>query len=245
MRARGVRWFSITDHDSLGAYSDEATAALGELRLIAGLEINSTYKENDVHVLGYGVSLDAQVLTDLIDRNKHARVMRIEQMVEQLRGAGFDISLDRVLAEAGEGASLGRPHVAKALVRAGAVADVNAAFKRVLARGGAGYVPSLHVTPHEAIDVVAAAGGVPVLAHPGRLKDESIVDELAEAGLVGLEVYHPSHSGSQRARFREKAEALGLVVTGGSDFHDSRYSPDGVGMDVSEAELEPFLDLVG
>jgi predicted metal-dependent phosphoesterase TrpH len=244
MSARRVEIFSITDHDAVGAYEEIAAADLNGAKLVTGIEINSTYKENEVHVLGYGFDREAPALAALIDRNRAARRRRIEAMVERLRAAGYDIDVDAVLAEAADDAALGRPHVAKALVRMGAVPDVASAFKQMLSRRGAGYVPSTHVTPQEAIDAIASAGGVPVLAHPGRLHDTSIVDELAECGLVGLEAFHPSHDARTRSTMLEKAKAFGLVVTAGSDFHDPVHNPEGVGMTVDDAVIRPFLDLV-
>jgi predicted metal-dependent phosphoesterase TrpH len=124
------------------------------------------------------------------------------------------------------------------------VRDVETAFRDLLSRGKPGYAPSHHITPLEAIDVVVASGGVPVLAHPGRLKDDAIVDDLAERGLVGLEVFYPTHTTQQVAYYREKATRLGLVITAGSDFHDERWNGRGVGMDVDEHDLRPFLELV-
>ncbi|MBC5811060.1 MAG: hypothetical protein GIW95_09480, partial [Candidatus Eremiobacteraeota bacterium] len=160
---------------------------------------------------------------------------------------GYEITFDRVLAEASGGSvapPLGRPHVAKALVRMGAVSDVATVFQTLLTHGKPGYVPSHHVRPHDAVATIAKAGGVPVLAHPGRLKDESLIEELAEAGIVGLEVFYPTHSASQISHYRETAARLGLVMTAGSDFHDARWNVRGVGMEVEEDDIRPFLDLV-
>jgi hypothetical protein len=124
------------------------------------------------------------------------------------------------------------------------IPDVKAAFDRLLSRGMPGYAPSHHITPLEAIEVVRRSGGVPVLAHPGRLKDQTILDELAERGLAGLEVFYPTHTAQQRAHYRAKASRYGLVMSGGSDFHDARWNASGVGVDVDEADIRPFLDLV-
>ena len=212
--------------------------------LVPGIEINTTYKGNEVHVLGYGLPLDDSPVRRLIDRNRNSRRDRAAQMIAQLRGAGYDITLDQVRAEATEDdPALGRPHVARALVKAGLIRDVDACFRTVLGRGGVGYVPQTYTTPQEAVDVIAQSGGVPVLAHPGRLKDQSIVDELAEYGVVGLEVFYPTHSSTQVAYYREVAERYGLVMTAGADFHDIRWHPAGVGMDVDRDDIEDFLDL--
>ncbi len=240
MAKRGVSIFSITDHDTLRAYDGlEVRGA----RLVPGIEINTTWRGNDVHILGYGLPLGPSPLVATLAFNRSARQERMSRMVGQLRAAGFDITEADVLTEVGGGHTIGRPHVAKALVRAGLVADVNTAFRTLLGSSGPGYVPSLHITPHEAIDVIRRSGGVPVLAHPSRLKDESIIDELA-GELVGLEVFYSSHSPSQVAHYRAGAARLGLVMTAGSDFHDPRWNVRGVGMDVDEDDLRPFLELV-
>ncbi len=241
MRKRGVGIFSITDHDTLRAY-DGLDA--GAARIVPGIEINTTWRGNDVHVLGYGLPLGPSPLVATLEHNRSARRERMRRMVTQLRGAGYDISEEQVLAESGHGHAVGRPHVAKALVRSGLVRDIDTAFRTLLGAGGAGYVPSLHITPHAAIEVIARSGGVPVLAHPGRLKDESIVDDLAAAGLIGLEVFYATHTPSQTAHYRALAARLGLVMTAGSDFHDSRWNGRGVGMDVDEDDVRSFLELV-
>ncbi len=111
-------------------------------------------------------------------------------------------------------------------------------------RGKPGYQPSNYITPAQAIAVIRESGGVPVLAHPGRLKDDAIIEELAAQGLVGLEVFYPTHDPSQTAMYRERARRNGLVMTGGSDFHDARWNARGVGMEIEAADIEPFLALV-
>lgn len=242
MRERGVSVFSITDHDTLAAYGkfhppERAT-------VITGIEINTTWEDGEVHVLGYRLPLGASPLSAVLANNRTARRARVGRIVAQLREAGHDISMEDVHAEAMEGASLGRPHVGKALIRRGIAADIETAFRRFLRRGTPGYVPSTHITPHEAIDVIVASGGVPVLAHPGRLRDYGVIDELAERGLRGLEVFYPTHEPMQVQYFRDAARRLGLVMSGGSDFHDIRYHKRGVGVEIDERDIRPFLDAV-
>lgn len=242
MAERGVRVFSVTDHDTLAAYGQFTPPPT--VRVICGIEINTTYRDSEVHILGYRLPLGASPLTKVLERNRAARRVRVGRIVEQLRDAGHDITLAHVHAEAKDDASLGRPHVGKALVRLGIARDIETAFRSFLRRGTPGYVPSTHITPHEALDVIAASGGVAVLAHPGRLKDYAILDELAERGLQGLEVFYPTHEPMQVQYFRDRAQRYGLVMTAGSDFHDIRYHRAGVGTEVAEADIRPFLDLV-
>lgn len=242
MQERGVRYFSITDHDSINAYGQFAVPA--HMRAVSGIEINTTFRDGEVHILGYRLPLGESPLTAVLEENRAARRARVGRIVAQLRDAGYDITMDDVHAEASEGASLGRPHVGKALIRLGIASDIETAFRSFLKRGTPGYVPSTHITPHRAIEVILACDGVPVLAHPGRLKDYGIIEELAEQGLQGLEVFYPSHEPMQTQYFRDEARRLNLVMTAGSDFHDIRYHKRGVGMEVDEADITPFLTLV-
>ncbi len=242
MGERGVEIFSISDHDTLAAYGafDPPPGA----RVITGIEINTTWRENEVHVLGYGVPLGPSPINELLEYNQKQRRLRAETMVERLQQAGYGITLDDVLQESGGALAIGRPHVAKALVRLGIVESVDAAFREALKRGKPGYVPQIYTTPEHAIETIAAAGGIPVLAHPGRLKDRILIDELAQRGLRGLEVYYPLHDADDTREFRETAKRYGLVMTGGMDFHDIRYHTGGVGIEVDPADIAGFLDLV-
>lgn len=241
MRARGVSWFSITDHDTTRAYA--AVDAPGQ-HVIPGIEINTTWRGSDVHILGYRIPTGPSPLEDVLESNRRSRRARIDTIVAGLNQAGYPITVEHVLAESNGGHALGRPHVAKALIRAGLISDVNAAFRELLSAGRPGYAPSHHITPLEAIAVVLAGGGFPVLAHPGRLKDETVIELLVEHGLAGIEVFYMTHTTDQVARYRAVAARYGLVMTAGSDFHDDRYNTRGVGMDVDEADIRPFLEAV-
>ena len=244
MRKRGVEIFSITDHDALGAYA-KIGDRVGTAHVVPGIELNTTYKGNEVHVLGYGFPHDSPVVEEAIGANRRERAQRADTMVAQLRQAGYDLDIDAVRAEAAHGGTaLGRPHVARALIRAGFAKDIDTAFREMLVPGKPGYVPQLYMLPHQAVELIASAGGVPVLAHPGRLKDERIIEELVNAGLVGLEVFYGTHDANQTAHYRDVATEFGLVMTAGSDFHDPVYNQRGVGMDVDRADIAAFLDLV-
>lgn len=242
MHERGVRVFSITDHDTLTAYGQFELPK--NLRVVTGIEINTTYSDGEVHILGYGLPLEPSPLTQVLEANRNARRARVGRIVQQLRDSGHEITLEHVHAEAKENASLGRPHVGKALVRLGIASDIEHAFRAFLRRDTPGYVPSTHITPHEAIEVIAASGGVSVLAHPGRLRDYDIIGPLVEHGLQGLEVFYPTHEPMQVQYFRDRAKQYGLVMTAGSDFHDIRYHRRGVGAEVEEPDIRAFLNLV-
>ncbi|BDE06924.1 PHP-like protein [Vulcanimicrobium alpinum] len=241
MKARGVSWFSITDHDTTRAY--EAVDAPGQ-HVIPGIEINTTWDGSDVHILGYGIPTGPSPLAETLARNRTHRRARVDAMVRGLNAAGYPLTVEQVLAQSDGGHALGRPHVAKALVLHGMVPDIETAFRTLLSRGTPGYAPSTHITPFEAIDVVRACGGVAVLAHPGRLRDDAIVDDLVAAGLAGIEVFYPTHTTQQTAHYRAAAARANLVMTAGSDFHDVRWNARGVGVDVDPSDVRPFLELV-
>ncbi len=242
MGERKVEIFCISDHDTLGAYGKFEPPAGS--RYITGIEINTTWRENEVHVLGYNVPLGPSAINDLLEYNQDQRRVRAQTMVDQLRAAGYGLTIEDVLRQSDEAHSVGRPHVAKALVHAGMTESVSTAFRDILGSGKPGYVPQLYTTPQRAIETIAAVGGIPVLAHPGRLRDRILIDELAHHGLQGLEVFYPLHEPADVAEFRAKAREYGLVMTAGMDFHDIRYHTQGVGMDIDEADVAPFLELV-
>ncbi|HTX56513.1 MAG TPA: PHP domain-containing protein [Candidatus Acidoferrales bacterium] len=242
MGERGVEIFSISDHDTLSAYGTFAPPAGS--RVVTGVEINTTYRGNEVHVLGYGMPADTPSFDAMLERNRDARRLRAQRMVDQLQRAGYGITYDDVLRQAPHAQALGRPHVAKALIAKGMAPEIDWAFRNLLRSGMPGYVPSLHVTPQEAIERINAAGGVPVLAHPGRLKDRGLIDELAPAGLKGLEVFYPLHDADDVRIFREVAKRYGLAMTAGADFHDIRYHSRGVGMEVDREDIAAFLTML-
>lgn len=242
MGERQAAFFSITDHDTMSAYG--AFASPPGARCVRGVEINTTWHDNEVHVLGYGMRADDATFEALLARNRGSRRIRAERMVEQLRAAGYSITMADVERESDGGDALGRPHVGKALVRSGAFATIDAAFRALLYRGCPGYVPSTYIQPPEAIDAIHAAGGIAVLAHPGRVKDQSLLDAVIPLGLDGIEVFYPRHDADDVARFRNVALAHDLLMTAGMDFHDIRYHERGVGMEVDERDITPFLEAV-
>ncbi len=243
MRDRGVRVFSITDHDTTRGY---AGLAVDFATVVPGIEINTSWNDNEVHVLGYNVPLaDDSLLGRTIAENRGFRRERLKHMIAAVNAAGYRLDEAEVFAESADSDALGRPHIARALMRSGQIKDVETAFRDLLGRGKPGYAPSNYITPTRAVEVILASGGVPVLAHPGRLKDLAVIEELAAAGLEGLEVFYPAHDASQRSHFRAIAKDHGLLMTAGSDFHDPDVHTRGVGMDVDEVDIAPFLERIG
>jgi 3',5'-nucleoside bisphosphate phosphatase len=224
-RAAGLDVIALTDHDTL-AGQDEARAALPDgLTLVTGMELSARLDGRSVHLLSYlpaGLSPELAAQTQAI---RSDRVRRGHDMVGRLRELGVDITWDQVARIAGDAASVGRPHIARAMVAAGAIADPRDAFTpEWIGTGGRAYVSRYALPPEQAIALVRASGGAVVLAHPGavsrgwRMGDEAIA-ALAGAGLAGLEVDHPDHGPAERDRLRALAASLGLLTTGGSDDH--------------------------
>jgi predicted metal-dependent phosphoesterase TrpH len=223
-----ITTLAVTDHDTTNGLA-EARAAAGTagIELIPGVELNTDVPGGEVHVLGYFVDFERADFQAELSRLRAGRLNRAQTMVEKLQGLGVDVTWERVQAIAGD-AAVGRPHVAQALVDAGAVAAIGEAFDRYIGREGP-YVERLKLSPAEATAIIAAAGGVPVMAHPlpkgaseglSPLLDlDAMLPEMIEAGLKGLEAYYTGYTMRDTEFVMQVARRYGLIVTGGSDFH--------------------------
>lgn len=238
---RGLTGVAITDHDTLEGL-DEAAAASGDrVEVVPGIEFSAEYDGASLHVLAYWIDPQNEALTTELRRLTDTRFRRGELMVEKLQELGYPIDFDRVRAIAG-GDTIARPHVAQAMVEAGIVPNEKAAFtEEFIADGGRAWVPKHALHPLEALTLIAAAGGVCVLAHPGMWKGQGsvpddLIESMAEGGMAGLEVDHPDHDAAQRERYRAMAERLDLVPTGASDCHGHRYDPVRLGCETTDAE---------
>jgi len=210
---------SITDHDSTeGLVATRLLqVAHPEMRVIPGIEMSA---EGDIycHLLGYFVDVNSSAFQEQLGRLRQKRLERIAAMVKKMNALGFAIDYARVVALA-SGGSVGRPHLADALVEKGVVKSRQEAFDRFLKRDGPAYVPSEGLTAAKAIALIRAAGGVPVLAHPSYYTSPEFLKPMVDLGLAGLEVFYPDHSRSLVQRYLELAASYRLIVTGGSDFH--------------------------
>ncbi|ASS75558.1 hypothetical protein CIG75_11545 [Tumebacillus algifaecis] len=209
---------AVTDHDTMDGLS-EARAAGKELgvEVIPGIELSTTLEGREVHVLGYFYDPDHQELRDLIAKMREDRLNRLDKMIVRLQQGGLAITKDEVLNEA-KGA-VGRPHIARVLMKKGYVSNIPEAFDKYLGSGKIGYVERLKVTPEMAVQLILQAGGSPVVAHPGLVGKDELFDKLVPLGLIGLEAFHPDHPSEKRAHYAKLAEHHGLLATGGSDFH--------------------------
>jgi hypothetical protein len=222
---RGLRAIAITDHDTMAGVgrAQERGAELG-IEIISGVEISTEWPSGILHMLGYFVCVEDPELLRTLDSLRKDRQERILKIVSKLNDRDVSVTVDEVDREAVGGVP-GRPHVANLMLRKGHVATLQEAFDRYLGKGAPAYVEKKKLSPVEAMQLIANSGGVPVLAHPYSL-DEPDADELEQifrrltlSGLKGIEVYYPQHTPDQTAVFLRLAQKLGLVVTGGTDFH--------------------------
>lgn len=220
----GLDVVALTDHDTTAGWDEAARAARrAGVALVRGTEVSARSRGVSVHLLSYLQDPAHPALADELARVVDARVHRAERIVEAL-ARDVPITWEQVVVQAGDTAVIGRPHIADALVAGGVVPDRDTAFATLLAARGPYYVPYYAPDAAAAVGLIRAAGGVPVFAHPGadgrgRIVPEEVFDELAEAGLAGVEADHRDHDEAQRARLRAIAARLGLLVTGSSDYH--------------------------
>jgi predicted metal-dependent phosphoesterase TrpH len=218
---RGVKVFALTDHDSTEGIAEARAAAAKHpgFTLIPGVELSTDIEENEVHVLGFFREVDDPELQAALARFRAGRYERGRRMTERLAALGLPISWQRVQEVAGDG-SVGRPHVARAMVEAGHVQSIQEAFDRYIGRNGPAYVERLKMTPPEAVVTLRRFGAPPVLAHPRDIQDlEAVIAELMTAGLAGMEVYYKDYDEETIQRLAAICEKFGLLPLGGSDYH--------------------------
>ncbi|WP_084129301.1 PHP domain-containing protein [Demequina sp. NBRC 110055] len=220
----GIDVVALTDHDSIGGW-DEAHAAAADagVAFVPGIEVSCKHRGISIHLLSYWHDRSDADVRDMLALTREARVHRAQAIVGVL-AADFPLSWDAVAARAGIGTTVGRPHIADALVDLGVVPTRDAAFDRILAPGSRYYVPHFAPEVTAAIATMRRAGGVTVFAHPGaaargRVVADAVIGEMARAGLVGIEIDHRDHDEATRSRLVRLGETLGLVRTGASDYH--------------------------
>jgi len=220
----GVRIMSLTDHDIVDGLPQafEAAAKYPDFSLVPGVEMSTDVPGNEVHILGHFIDWEDPTFREKLARLQESRLGRARKMVEKLTELGKPVTWASVGAFAAEGA-VGRPHIALALVEAGHVTTVNEAFDRYLSRNGPAYVERDRLTPQEVVRLLLDVGGLPTIAHPGEFGDspdlEPLLAQLADAGLVGIEVYYQDYEPAQIKKLRGLADTFGLVPLGGSDYH--------------------------
>lgn len=242
----GLGVISVTDHDTVAGLDEARDAARQHgLRLIDGIEITAVEAGRDVHVLGYFFDPVDERFAAFLAEQRRARIARVRQIGDRLEALKCAVDVSAILesAQRSPGRSVGRPAVADALVAAGHAVDRRDAFDRFLAAGGPAFVERCGPGVAEVIAVVAAAGGITSLAHPGLTRVDDDLARFAGSGLNALEVRHRDHSPATEARYRDVAAALGLAVSAGSDFHSVGERANLGDISLEAGELERLEEL--
>lgn len=213
---------AITDHDSVNSFSEakETAENLG-MEIISGVELSASYNNEDFHILGYMIDVESSVFLKSIEEFQKERWERGEKMVHKLNELGIDLSMETVKSFVKEG-SVGRPHLADALLKEEFVHTYEEAFARFLGYHAPAYVPKKFLTPENAIELIHQAQGVAVLAHPGTTAHDAMIIDFSRWGLDGIEAYHSQHDYYQTQHYINLANKLGLLYSGGSDCHGKR-----------------------
>ncbi len=221
---------AITDHDSLEGSKEAFRAGIpSSVNFLSGVEISAAYppflsRSGSFHLLGYGIRLDDPALNQSLHKLRQARKNRNPEILKRLKKLGYSLTLTEIQSIAGEG-QLGRPHIAQAMVKKGYVASVDEAFDHFLGTDKPAYVNKYRIECIQAVQAITAAGGIPVLAHPGLLDIDhestlkQFIANLKEIGIRGIEVYYPEHTARQMKTYAELARHFDLLMTGGTDFH--------------------------
>ncbi len=222
----GLQAIALTDHDNVLSYKVakdylKKQNKEDKLEIIQGIEVNTLYKNYEVHILGYFMDVTDSDFQELLKIQQQARVKQTKEILSLLaKKEGIRIKFDDIKKQVAEGGSIGRPHIAKAITSAGGTTSVMEAYSKYIHDDSPVYVQRKTVTPQDAVEIIYDAGGVPVIAHPHDLDiAESLIKELMQYGLRGIEAYHRKHTPACVEYFSSMAEELGLIVTGGSDFH--------------------------
>ena len=222
----GLQAIALTDHDNVLSYQVakdylEKENKQDKLEIIQGIEVNTLYKNYEIHILGYFMDVNNNDFQNLLKIQQQARVKQTKEIISLLyKKEGIKIKFDDIKKQVAEGGSIGRPHIAKAITNAGGTSSVIEAYAKYIHDDSPVYVQRKTVTPQDAVEIIYDAGGVPVIAHPHDIDiAESLIKELMQYGLRGIEAYHRKHSPACVEYFSSMAEELGLIVTGGSDFH--------------------------
>ena len=220
-KAAGLRYISITDHDSVEGVTElyeSGHISSGSLRLIPGVGFSTGDGGHDVHILGYNIDIYNADLQEKLEEISEARWTRFTEIVELLRGLGYEIGETEVLTDEGMCKAIGRSHVARVLVKKGYFDSVRACFDQLLKRGQPAYVPHFRVSAEELISLIRGAGGIPVLANPKAVGDETVIMTLAAQGLQGIEAFYPTYDRQDTQHYLDVAQQHGLLVSGGSDY---------------------------
>ncbi|MFC2040760.1 PHP domain-containing protein [Chloroflexota bacterium] len=224
----GLTFIAITDHDSVNGIAPalEAAKTFPQLTVIPGVEVSTDIPKGEAHVLGYYLDYTSPELLTTLEGMRNSRRKRAQGMVAKLRDLGVRIEWQRVQEIAGS-SSIGRPHIAQAMLEKGYIASIKEAFTKYISRDGPAYVEREKLIPAEAVELILQAKGLPVLAHPFTIDDpEKVIVELKAVGLVGIEAYCNSYTSEEVSKLVTLARRHGLIASGGSDYHGLDDSPE-------------------
>lgn len=242
-KAAGLEVIAITDHDSVGGLAEAEKAAAKEaIDLLPALEFSCSHKKQDVHIIGYLIDCQSPYLEEHLRRFQEVRMKRLEEMVGKLKAVGIDIDLTKIKNQS-EASSVGRPHIARALVEKGHAVDIKDAFLRYLRKGAAAFVPKTKVSPINIIQIIHQVGGVSVWAHPPEDNFSQMLKLLVDNGLDGIEVYFPDCTAEGRQSLMNAAEKYNIMITGGSDWHGSEPDLSLGDFYVDTEKIAPLMDL--
>jgi predicted metal-dependent phosphoesterase TrpH len=241
---RGLRFISLTDHDTIDGIAEAKDAAKSypNLKLIPGVEVSTDIPHGEAHVLGYFIDYTDRELAERLEHFRNSRLERARKMVAKLDKLGVHLDWRRIEEIAGPSV-MGRPHIARAMLEKGYIDDFKQAFTDYIGRDGPAYVEREKVTPAEAVALITRARGLAVLAHPFTVgQPEAMITELKSAGLAGIEAYYNGYSDEEKDRLIAMARRYNLIATGGSDYHglDSTETAIG-GVDLPLASVEELI----
>ncbi len=246
----GLTHIAITDHDTVNAILSlnlELNINAKPITIIPGIEFSTDLPDNEVHILGYNINILDHTLQQQLSLMTTDRWDRVRRTITKLAALGYHIEYERIVELAGQSTAVGRPHIARAIVEKGYFPSVTEVFNSLLYKNGPAYVPHFKLDYPSVIKLIHQAGGIAVLAHPGLIGNEAIVNDIIHAGIHGIEVYHPRHDDAQTKNYLQIAKEHQLLITGGSDFHGipTRF-PEKLGIFTPPPGLlADFLALVG
>ena len=244
---QGLSVIAIADHDTVDGIAPaiEAAKAFPELKVIPAIELSTDVPQGEVHVLGYFIDYADREFQVTLERMRHSRLHRAQGMIAKLKDFGIHIDWERVQEIAGTG-SMGRPHIAQAMLEKGYITSFKEAFDKYISRDGPAYVEREKMTPVEAVELLLQVNGLPVLAHPFTANNtEMLIVELKAAGLIGIEAYYDGYTADEIGRLVSLADKYGLIITGGSDYHGLEATNETMigGVDVPMESVERLIAL--
>lgn len=240
----GLKGVGITDHDTIQGWKEaEEAGTYYKIQVLRGIELNTDWLGKEVHLLGYELDNSSDYFNDKLISLSQAREQRMLEILDRLKTLGVYIHEDEVRQFA-QGDSIGRPHIAQALLGRGLIRNIREGFDRYIGAGAPAYVPRYKLTTEEGLELILKAQGIPVIAHPGMQRLEEGIPAWVEAGLKGIEVVHSEHNRDDVIRYQAIAQKYQLIMTGGSDFHGEALKPGaelgrwGVSLNVLQEILE-------